>query len=361
VIVPDILPGAHDVAICKRLLDAFHCSHADTAAGATQSEDLWSEIERQQRELFDVLERRNPEELAAYLCNMSRQDATIGTVQGSHEFDRITHDAQYRTFLALMAKDKLVSLAEALGVLACENPEQGSFGQSLHLDIDVIVDGISRRLGIPFVPPGIDGGLLKIRGSAGLYSERDINALFTAHLLSRQLRDRDRRSVLEIGGGSGRVAYWSRRLGIREYTIVDLPHINVVQGFYLLKSLPDVDVKLAGEPPVRDARDCISIMPNHAIASVPSRSVDLVLNQDSFPEIGRETVLAYLEWIKRVSTTYFLSINHESKPPYADNRSQISVPELVDAVGGFALEQRELYWLRRGYVSMLYRLHHSQT
>jgi len=59
--------------------------------------------------------------LARYLCNMSRQDATIGTVQGDQEFKKISRDSNYRQFIALMTKDKLVSLAEAVGAIPCEN------------------------------------------------------------------------------------------------------------------------------------------------------------------------------------------------------------------------------------------------
>ena len=56
---------------------------------------------------------------------MSRQDATVGTVQGDAEHAKIVAIPAYRQFLALHAKDKLVSLAEAVGAIAVENPEAG--------------------------------------------------------------------------------------------------------------------------------------------------------------------------------------------------------------------------------------------
>jgi hypothetical protein len=59
-------------------------------------------------------------------------------------------------------------------------------------------------------------------------------------------------------------------------------------------------------------------------------------------------------WV-RSSSKYFLSINHESRPPYGAGR-QLNVPELVDEVGAFDLRSRSLYWLRKGYVVSLYEV-----
>ena len=243
-----------------------------------------------------------------------------------------------------MTKDKLVSLAEALGIIPCENPEQGVYGESLHRDAGELVEGISRKLGISIVPPAIDGGLLKIQVGAGLFNERDLNAVFTAFTLAQHRPS----SLCEIGAGSGRVAYWSHRLGIQRYTLIDLPQINVVQGFYLLKALPDAPIRLHGEPPAEGT----TILPSEALETVGK--IDLVLNQDSFPEIERGIVVKYLEWIKG-NALRFLSINHESRPPHNMGR-QLSVPEIVSEVGGLKLRSRVPYWLRKGYVMELYEV-----
>jgi len=338
VIVPDFKPGEQEVVICSRLLAAYRLSKSCPLPTC----DVWSEIRKSQGNFLDLLDRGDPAELAAYMCNMNRQDATIGTVQGEGEYRRITRDRAYRRFIALMTKDKLVSLAEALGVIPCENPEQGVYGESLRIDAAELVEGISRKLGIPVIPPPIDGGLLKIEAGPALYNERDLSAIFTAYTLSLYCP----RSVCEIGAGSGRVAYWSHRLGIRCSILLDLPHINVVQGFYLLKALPDAAIRLHGEP----INDGIAILPCQALEAVGK--IDIVLNQDSFPEIERGAVVNYLEWIKR-SASKFLSINHESKPSYSVGKT-LSVPELAADVGGLKLKSRVPYWLRKGYVMELY-------
>jgi hypothetical protein len=292
------------------------------------------------------------EELAAYLCNVSRHDASIGITQGDAEYQRIVADASYRDFLALMAKDKLVSLAEAVGSLPVENPEQGPYGVNLHGDPDDIVVGISQRLGIDIAPPDIDGGLLKLKTSHGLFGERDANAIFTAWLLAYVARERGARRICEIGGGSGRVAYWVHRLGPMSHTIIDLPHVNVVQAYYLLKAAPDARITLYGEEAKADSE--LTIWPNHALDELPDAQFDLVLNQDSMPEMSRATVDDYLRWIRKTCQGAFLSINHESKPAYGENLQHVSVPEAVAAAGGLDLLNRYPYWLRDGYVVELY-------
>jgi len=154
VIVPDIQSTPHDVAIAKRLLVAYrHASESFVASWQSGKNDLWTSIKKLQGCFLELLSRNDPEELAAYLCNMSRHDATIGTVQGNHEFHRIKRDPIYRRFISIRIKDQLVSLAEAVGALACENPEQGLWGKNIHIDSDELVDKISEVIGIKIAPP----------------------------------------------------------------------------------------------------------------------------------------------------------------------------------------------------------------
>lgn len=357
VVVPDKDPSADDVAIAARLLRAYRLADPDQEQlSGSHRADLWSDIAEGQQRFSSILLRGDAEELARCLCNVSRHDASVGITQGPAEFDRIIHQASYRDFLGLMAKDKLVSLAEAVGAIPVENPEQGAYGSSLQRDCSELVDGISERIGIDITPPDIDGGLLKLDTGRGLFGERDANAIYTAWLLKRILEGREQPRVCEIGGGSGRVAYWSHRLGLTSYTIVDLPHVNVVQGYYALKNLSENQVSLYGEHRPGEALDRVEVLPTHAIADIDTPSFDVVLNQDSFPEIHRETVGEYLGWIGKTCTWLLVSINHENKPPRHDGAPQLSVPEVIQDVGGLTLAQRWPYWLRKGYVVELYRM-----
>jgi hypothetical protein len=356
-IVPDLQPTDRDRLIAERLLGAYAKCRADEAARrSTPKPDVWSRIREQQSGFLQILDSNDPSTLAGYLCNMSRHAATTGTVQGDLEFKRIRKSSSYRRFITLQAKDKLVSLAEAVGAIPCENPEQGAWGKSLHVDIDLLVEKIEQVLGLDISPPPIDGGLLKIRSAKALFNERDLNALFAAWRLKQILARTEAASICEIGAGSGRVAYWSHRLGFSSYAILDLPHINVIQGYYLLKSLPDARMILYGESDRIQVTNRIAILPYFRIDAIEPDQFDLVLNQDSFPEINRDTVLEYLVWIKKASRQFFCSINHESRPRSAGGDLQISVPELVGEVGGYRRVSRVPYWLRRGYVEELYTI-----
>ncbi len=353
-IVPDRSPTPRDVEIAARLLRAYEASAPPVQRASSDRQDIWTAIRDQQSEFETVLGRRDPELLAEYLCNVSRHDASIGIVQGDQEYDRIVADRSYRSFVGLMAKDKLVSLAEAVGSLPVENPEQGRFATNLRVDVNELVSGISRQIGIDVAPPDIDGGLFKLRTARGLFGERDANAIFTAWLLGGVVRRVQGSRICEIGAGSGRVAYWGQRLGLGSHTIIDLPLVNVVQGYYLLRSLPSARVALYGEPRSDGEAIDITIWPNNALDALPGDEFDVVLNQDSMPEMDRQTVDDYLRWIGRMCRGLFLSINQEGQGAYGRNLRQVSLPEAVAATAGFALLDRYPYWLRRGYVVELY-------
>jgi hypothetical protein len=153
-IVPDLAPDQRDVEIAERLLAAYRRSVADEMHHPKSGgSDLWLHIRNLQSVFLNLLDREDPAALAAYLCNMSRHDATLGTVQGHLEYRHICRSRSYRRFIAAMAKDKLVSLAEAVGAIPCENPEQGPWGENLHLDIDYLIAEVERVIGLQIAPP----------------------------------------------------------------------------------------------------------------------------------------------------------------------------------------------------------------
>jgi hypothetical protein len=340
-VVADKAAGADDVAIAERLLTAYRAASSGEPA---RDPDIWTSIAERQQDFARLLSAGDAGRLAYYLCNVSRHDASEGITQGAAAYRRLSDVAPYRDFIARMARDKLVTLAEAVGALPPENPEQGAYGVNIERDLGEVVDRVSETIGISISPPDIDGGLFKIDTGRGFFGERDANAIYTAWLLTGLSPS----SVCEIGGGSGRVAYWSHRLGLAPYSLIDLPRTNVVQGYYLLKTLPSVS--LYGEPAPGD----VTVLPDHAIAE-PQPSFDIVLNQDSFPEIAREAVAGYLRWIG-THAERFVSINHESAPAGAARARQLNVHELLADAEGFELEQRWPYWLRKGYVVEVYRV-----
>ena len=337
-IVPDIAPTEEDVANCERLLAAYQ--KATAARPAVAGDDIWTHIRSLQADYFEILDATDARRLAAYLCNMGRQTATHGTIQGAAEYRRLRRSSTYRRFIAQLIKERLVCLAEATGAIPIENPEQGEWGRNFSIPADALAERITEILGVDITPPPIDGGLFKIVAGDRLLGERDCSSIYTAWLLSRDARGQ---SIAEIGGGGARLAYWSRRFGAKSYSIYDLPHINILQGFYLLKA--GLQVSLYGEE-----ESAIRIRPDF---DFPSARHDVVLNQDSFPEIHPDIVRDYLRNIRKCADR-FISINHESEPVSLGTFTQRSVPSLIKEVGGFVRQSRDLFWLRPGYCYEVY-------
>lgn len=352
-IMPDITADATDIRISERLLVAYNKAIKDRYA--LECNDIWTNIRERQPTFFRALQSNDPLLLASYLCNMSRQDATMGTTQGYQEYTNIKFNPLRRRLIALITKDKLVSLAEAVGAMPCENPEQGSWGKSIHTPIDKIVTLIEQKINLDITPPDIEGGLFKICGKSVNFHDRDLHSIYTAWYIGTLLKE-EGGAVCEIGAGTGRLAYWYWRMALGSYSIIDLPHINVIQGFYLLKALPDAEIRLYGESkdPGNDKNE-IRILPDHAINNLKHQEFNLILNQDAFPEIHSEVVRDYLVSIRELSSKYFLSINHESSPKFS-GFVQNNVQELIDEVGGYTLVYRMPYWMRRGYVIELYKV-----
>lgn len=360
VVVPDIAPSETDEAIAARLISSYNACKKEEAAYPAIGADIWSAIRKLQAGFFTVLESGDAKALAAYLCNLSRHDAAIGIGQGDGEYRWITTSREYEDFRALLIKDKLVSFAEAVGAIRCECPEQGPWGKHLHADNDVLVRALEERVGISLAPPEIDGGLFKIPAGNGLFHDRDLHAQFAAWSI-REIAGRDA-TVCEIGGGVGRAAYWAQRFGLGPYTILDLPHVNVLQGYYLLKSLPMDQVRLFGET-IGNPR--VTVWPYFAKDRISPGTIDIVFNQDSLPEIHRDAALDYIAWVRKISARWFCSINQEANEAYTQSfwepagesdPKQNVVGALVSEVQGFRRVMRAPYWLRKGYASELYQV-----
>jgi hypothetical protein len=81
--------------------------------------------------------------------------------------------------------------------------------------------------------------------------------------------------VAEIGAGIGRTALYAKKLGVRDYTIVDLPISAVAQANFLSRALGADEVCLFGED-----RRGVRILPPAAFLD-GSDHYDIVVNVDS--------------------------------------------------------------------------------
>ena len=235
--------------------------------------------------------------------------------------------------------DNLIRLAEALGVLSLENPEASRKGPCMGIEplLDLLDDALGFRVDFPNPFPGEVG----LQTSRGLCSFRAPQALFQAWRIASLLDGRMDARVLEIGPGLGRTAYYAMKLGLRDYTLIDIPLSGAAQGYYLGRVLGEQAVRLFGETQAAP----IAIAPPSAFLKASDR-YDLVVNVDSLTEMARPTADAYWAQI-RLRAPMFLSINHEHNP--------FRIRDIYGASGKQIRVQRTPYWMRRGYVEEVVR------
>lgn len=331
--------------IADRLITAYHRSLEDEARSPIRrdGEDLWTGLLRNELpELMRSVDRRDPEALARFLTTFGQSYVWFGGITTCIDGYNRNLD---RNQIALVYLDKLVCLAESLGVLRMESPESGPWGENLFADPTPLVGAIEEALNIQIAAPlGIihtDG----LQTGKGVFHYRHINALYSAIRVARLATAGT--AVCEIGGGLGLTALYARRLGVPRYTILDLPITCLLAGHYLLHALGEDEVTLYGE--TRHEGSGIELLPYWESAGLPDKSVSLVLNQDSLPEIADNLIMAFLEQIKRVGRDVFLSINHECFHPK-------TVQRFARDAGGFVEMYRSRCWVREGYVEEAFRI-----
>jgi putative sugar O-methyltransferase len=139
---------------------------------------------------------------------------------------------------------------------------------------------------------------------------------YYADQVARLVEDVRRPRIAEIGGGFGGFAYCllAHRCPHASYLDFDLPEVVALESYYLLSAFPERAILLYGEAPLDEQtleRFDLLLMPNFAIAQLPPRSVDLVINSASLSEMHRPTVEQYIADIGRVSRRFFFHDNSD--------------------------------------------------
>ena len=236
--------------------------------------------------------------------------------------------------------DKILNLAQFLGVLRHNNPERYMLIGNKKPNIDTLIDKIEEKLSIKLnfknVFPGEEG----VKTSRGILSNREIQAIYQAFKIKKICKKNNYKKILEIGGGLGRTAYYCREFGIKNYTMVDLLIPRICQINYLARVIGEQEVlnekKISNLQSVEDKIKIVS--PDYLFKD--NNNFDLVFNSDSITEIDMLTQKKYVNFIK-VNSKYFYSINHES-----------NTNKVIDLFDNFKIDEteRNLYWLRKGYL-----------
>ena len=336
-----------DVALCERLIEAYASAQADQAPAPA---GMWSHevFQHRQRSLLRALHDRDAVALAELLASMFRADFVLGMAPGSLG---VGEPSLLTRFASLNALSKLVALAESQGAVQVENPEQGAVGIAFADGRERLVANTELKLGVSLDFPDV-GATYGIRIGGRLISWDTPDQLYAAARLMEAIRTyvsapRRPLRVVEIGGGYGGMAYWLLQMTDLRYAIVDLPAVNVLQGYFLSQALGSSEVSLYGEPPAR-----VAILPTHALADI-DLPFDVLANKDSMPEIPEPALLEYLTWARAGCSGIFYSYNQEAAAPF-DGTPQNVVPDVLARIGGFTRLRRDASWLRRGYAEEIY-------
>jgi hypothetical protein len=330
-------PG-DDAALLSRIIRAYRRA-VSTFQGHGDSQ--WQGNHARSAALHEMILNGATAEVANQLRNPAANDLLYGfdeatrTIYGAHQ----NSDSVIRDAWGAGVHKRLVRLAEAIGVIpvwlqSSNRPDDRELAlEALLVRID---DALGFKIDFPNPYPGEFG----LKSSRGLINHRAIFAVYQAWRLSRWARGNDHARVLEIGAGSGRTAYYARQLGLRDYTIVDLPLTNVAQANFLGRVLDPSLLLLSDERDVASQNGRIRIFgPSWLERS--EETFDVALNADSITEMDCRHAIAYFEHLASHADV-FISINHEA--------NSFSAKDLPTYSGISHDPLRYPYWLDESYV-----------
>lgn len=342
-----------DREITKRLVAAYRHARGNTGKDA---DGAWKIILANGQ--FKLLDKAIADEDYDYvegvLTLMFQKEVLRGIFLGS---TKTQTEAPYVFMIQIY--DTIVSLAKALGIMQISSPLLNGTLKKNVLDIDPekVLDAIAEFLGYDLAPPQV-GGLSGISYKGNLIWVKNFYQLYMAHRLST-LPVPEVTGCLEIGGGAGMCAHCAFKTlpGMRHYCIIDLPVVNMFQGYVLLNSDLADCVQLYGEsePAAAQNERCLKILPTFAAAELPAHSYDIAVNQDSFPEMSEESVRGYIGVISKAVKYGLLSINHEHQINFHGHVHGV-VNRIMRGYPEFSLAYRAPYWMRSGYVEEFFRL-----
>ncbi len=246
---------------------------------------------------------------------------------------------------ARLIQDRIISLAEYLGAVSVQCPEQG--GHPFYMDISDILEYAGQRLSMLGIGnlgfPVYQGGLIGIKTAAGIIDERQVSSLYIAIKIFEKFKHNKSARICDLGAGNGLVLFWLYQMGFRNLYAVDLPHISLVQAYNLAMHFGNKSVRFGYD----DFSAPINIL---SMNEFFDQDYDLVVNSDSLPEIDIEWATKYLAHIDQHSGQFY-SINQETMHKDQTNvrlRIEQDCPNLVQT-------SRHRFWMRPGYIEEWYQ------
>ena len=331
------------------------------ASPDTEIGTMWGDKVDDHKFFIDHLKNRELEKAFDVLNDMHRSPLTRGISQSDADTKFLNLYPAVPTMNLCRCWDVLLGVLEYAGVITPQNHEQG--GSFVCHSIDSLVSNMPKEL----VAPQFEGGVWGLKTERGIFSERNLMALYVALKIRERIGEVNL-NLAEIGGGVGHVAYWLRVLGYQKIHMVDLPTIICVQAFFLAANFGQDTVSFPNE-----GKDTVFnfMTPDQFLAT--DKEFELVVNVDSMPEMQRDTVRDYLNTIAK-SSKWFFSVNQEAQSSYwsikkypGDQRPtpdnpefhknlQVSVRSLIkkEFLGKFARFDRSKFWVRDGWTEEWY-------
>jgi hypothetical protein len=198
------------------------------------------------------------------------------------------------------------------------------------LDFEAILPLLDERFGFFVDFPSIFdySNNASLTTSRGKISSRMVYALYYVYNITKCFDDYKNISVLEIGAGTGRTAYYAYKFGFKNYSIIDIISTGIVQAHYNFNVLGLENVCLYDEI---DNNSFLKIIPSTKLNDLNDK-YDIVVNFDGLTEYGLDIATNYFNKIMNI-TNKFLSINHTS--------NQYSIQDLYKNKSNIQLITRE--------------------
>jgi len=243
--------------------------------------------------------------------------------------------------------------------------KMGKWGENIKSDLSQVKLNIEKEIGFSLSVMNPASGLYGLDFENCILDARMIEAASSAFKISKVLSNDKvkNKKVCEIGAGLGWSAYYATKAGIKQYSLYDLPFMNVLSSYTLLKTVGDnINIVLSGEDASHNKKyhSTIHIKNADDFFTDNLESFDLLFNQDSFPEIGmmnfHNYISKYSEVLFKSGKSLILSINQESKGKSGTNENQLVVNKEMKEYSNIMLRRRHAYWLRPGYVEELFEI-----
>jgi hypothetical protein len=318
-------------------------------------DSMWGTfLQEEYAALRRLVEQGDTGGLARYLATIFRSEAVNGYTYGS-KFDPFPHRWWY---LPVGIELSVVTLAESVGILRAECPEQGpvAYWRNEHTE-ERLMGQLESFFSMRIEAPRTGDARGIVFGGRFLTLET-CSQIYTAHrmrdAIDREIGASIGLNVVEIGGGYGGLCYWMHRLlgtRINRYVVVDLPEVSLVQA-YFLSSLKTRELLLYGEEQHK-GESGIELIPHWMLSDLDLRP-NVLINQDSMPEMPQAEVERYLSWGSDNLDGLFFSFNQEAYSPWR-GVPQVHVPSVVGRYPRFRRIARNASWVRRGYVEETYK------